>query len=137
MPKKVVLDTNVTISAMFWKGYPREIYENIKKGKVILLSSIEIEKELIRVLSYEKFGLTPFEILPIINDFRKHAVLIEIKSTIKIILEDSTDNIFLNCAIDGDADYIISGDKHLLNLKRYKNIEIVKSKDFLLKEGLA
>lgn len=136
MSKKVVLDTNVTISAIFWGGYPREVYKNIKQGKILLLSNIEIEKELIRVLSYEKFGLKPFESLPIINDFKKHSIFINVKSDIEIINEDLTDNIFINCAIDGEANYIISGDKHLLNIKKYKNIEIVKSKDFLLKEIL-
>ena len=52
-----------------------------------------------------------------------------------VISADPTDNIFLECAVAGKADYIISGDKHLLDLKSYQGIPIVKARDFLLKEG--
>ena len=52
-----------------------------------------------------------------------------------VIVADPTDNIFLECAIDGRADYIISGDSHLLNLGEYAGIQILKAKEFLTKEG--
>jgi predicted nucleic acid-binding protein len=52
------------------------------------------------------------------------------------VLPDPTDNIFLECALDGSADFIISGDRHLLDIKVYRGIEIVKAGEFLLKEGL-
>ena len=68
--KRIVLDTNVTISALFWKGYPRVVYDLVRQGKVTLLSSVEIEAEFIRVLAYSKFGLAPTEILPIVNNLR-------------------------------------------------------------------
>ncbi len=48
---------------------------------------------------------------------------------------DPTDNVFFECALDGKADYIISGDKHLLDLGLYKGIQILKAKEFLIKEG--
>ena len=57
--KKVVLDTNVTISALFWEGNPRKIYDLVCQGKLIMLLSDHMEKEFIRVLGYEKFGLSP------------------------------------------------------------------------------
>ena len=52
-----------------------------------------------------------------------------------VIVADPTDNIFLECAIDGRADYIISGDSHLLNLGEYTGIQILKPKEFLIKGG--
>ena len=61
--KKVVLDTNVTISALFWEGNPRKVYDLAREGKVIMLLSDDMEKEFIRVLGYEKFGLSPQEIM--------------------------------------------------------------------------
>ncbi len=85
-----------------------------------MLSSKKIEEELIRVLGYSKFGLSPAEIFPIVNNLRKHSFFIEVKSNVDIIQEDMTDNIFLECAVDGKADYIISGDYHLLNVGKYK-----------------
>jgi len=91
--------------------------------------------ELIRVLSYPKFGLTPAEICPIVNNLRRCGRLVEVESELNIVKEDPTDNIFLECALDGKADYIISGDHHLLNISTYERIHIVKAKDFLIKEG--
>ena len=133
--KRIVLDTNVTISALFWRGYPRLLYDLVKGGKVILLFNTKIEAELIRVLAYSKFGLTSAEIFPIIKHLRKHAHFVEEKSDIEIIKDDPTDNIFLECAIDGHADYIISGDHHLLNLGSFVSIRIITAKDFLVNEG--
>lgn len=133
--KRIVLDTNVTISAFFWRGYPRAVYDLVKKGKVTLISSVKIEAEFIRVLAYSKFGLTPTEILPIVNHLRKCVHFIEVKSKLDVAKEDSTDNIFLECALDGKADYIISGDRHLLDIGSYKGIQIIRAKDFLIKEG--
>jgi putative PIN family toxin of toxin-antitoxin system len=134
--KRVVLDTNVTISAFFWRGYSRTVYDLAREGKIMLLSSIQIEAEFIKVLAYPKFGLTPTEILPIVNNLRRHAHFIEVKSKVDVIKEDPTDNIFLECAQDGKADYIISGDHHLLSISNYKGIQILRAKDFLVKEGL-
>lgn len=133
--KRIVLDTNVTISAFFWKGYPRNVYDLAKEGKVTLLSSIKIEAEFIRVLAYARFGLTPAEILPIVNNLRKYVNFIEVKSKVDLIQEDPTDNIFLECAMDGKAHYIISGNHHLLNIGIYRSVQIIRPKDFLIKEG--
>ena len=132
--KRIVLDTNVTISALFWKGYPRAIYDLVKAGKATLLSSMRIEAELVRVLSYPKFRLVPAEILPIVNNLRRYVRFIEVKTEVDIIKKDPTDNIFLGCALDGTADYIISGDHHLLNIGSYRGVQITKAKDFLIKE---
>ena len=134
--KKVVLDTNVTISAFFWEGNPRKIYDLARKGNLIMLLSDDMEKEFIRVLGYEKFGLSPQEVMPFLRNLRTHARHVETKSKISMVMDDPTDNIFLECALDGGADFIISGDRHLLAIKVYKDIEIVGAKEFLLKEGL-
>ena len=85
------------------------------------------------MLAYKKFGLTTDEILPIANDFITTAQLVDVISEIKIITQDPTDNMVLECAVDSKAEYIISGDHHLLDLKKYNNIQIVKPKDFYTK----
>lgn len=133
--KRIVLDTNVTISAFFWRGYPRTVYDLIRKGEITLLSSLRIEEEFIRVLAYTRFGLSSTEMLPIINELRRYVHFVETKSNVDIIKKDSTDNVFIECALDGKADYIISGDIHLLNIGSYKGVQIVRAKDFLIKEG--
>ena len=133
--KRVVLDTNVTISAFFWGGYPRVVYNLVQEEKVTLISSIVIEAELIRVLAYARFGLTPAEIFPLVNNLRKYIELITVKNRVNIVKEDPTDNIFLECALEGKADYIISGDHHLLTIGSYEGIQTMRAKDFLIKEG--
>ena len=132
--KKVVFDTNITIAAFFWNGYPRKIYELAKKNELRLFYSHRILEEFIRVLAYKKFGLTTEEILPIANDFVATAQLIYVISDINVVAQDPTDNIFLECAVDSNADYIISGDHHLLNIKKYRGIHIVSPKDFYTKK---
>lgn len=133
--KKVVLDTNITIAAFFWKGYPRVVYDLACARKIIMLMSSDMEKEFIRVVGYSKFGLSAKEIPPFIRNLRNHAEFVKTTSRLSVIDADSTDNIFLECAIDGGADYIISGDKHLLDLGEYKGIHILKAREFLVKEG--
>ena len=87
-------------------------------------------REFIKVLSYSKFALTASEIQPLITDLEENAEFVEVKSSVEIIKEDPSDNIFLSLALDGGASYIVSGDSHLLNLKRYKDIEIITAKQF-------
>ena len=131
--KRVVFDTNVSIASFFWNGYPRKIYELCKSKEIKLFYSREILEELIRVLAYKKFGLTTEEILPIANDFITTAQVVNATSQINVITQDPTDNIFLECAQDSRADFIISGDYHLLDLKKHHNIQIIKPKDFYTK----
>ena len=128
--KRIVLDTNVTISAFFWKGHPRAVYDLVRERRLTLLSSVKIGAEFIRVLAYSRFGLNSAEILPIVNDLRKYAHFIEIKSKVDIVKEDPTDSIFLECALDGKADYIISGDKHLLDVGIYEGGMVIRPKEF-------
>lgn len=132
----VVLDTNIIIAALFWKRYPRAVYDLIRERKITMLLSKDMEAEFIRVLAYAKFGLSPNEIKPFIKNLRGNSEFVEINKKVSLIIADSTDNIFLKCAADGNADYIISGDRHLLELGSYASIPIVKVKDFLEKEGL-
>ena len=115
----------------FGRDPPRIIYDLIQMKKIIMLYSIEIEKELIGVLAYPKFRVPSNEIQPIINNIRRNAVFILTKSKIDVIKTDFTDSIFLECAIDGKADFIISGDKHLLTLKEYQGISILSPSEFL------
>ena len=132
---RIVIDTNISISAFFWNGLQRKVYELAKSKKVNLLCSTDIENELIRVLSYKKFKLTAVEILPLITDYKQTATNIKVTTILNVVKDDPTDNIFLSCAFDGKADYLISGDAHLLNLKKYKQIKILTAKEFLEKEN--
>lgn len=65
---------------------------------------------------------------------RCYAEFVGKKSKISTIIADPTDNVFLECAVDGEADYIISGDKHLLDLGMYNGVQIIRAREFLIKE---
>ena len=93
--------------------------------------SDETVNELIRVLAYSKIGLTAAEMEPIIQDLLSISEYVKVKSQLNIIVADPTDNIFLNLALDGYAEVIVSGDHHLLDVKRYRNISILSVRKFL------
>ena len=132
---KVVLDNNVLISGIFWKGAPHEIIRLAEEDKIEIFTSLEILKELFGVLKREKFkplfreGKTNVK-----KVFGKILGLVKIctpKVEIKVIKKDPPDNKFLACAITAQASFIISGDEHLLNLKKFQGISIISPRGFL------
>jgi putative PIN family toxin of toxin-antitoxin system len=126
----LVFDTNVLISGYLWSGKPRQAIRVVQSGAFRLLYCRESIDELIRVLS-TKFDLSAAEIYAIVSDLRAIGKNIGVHSKENPIEEDPTDNLFINLATDGNARMIVSGNSHLLNLKRYKEIEVIKVSDFL------
>ena len=123
---RVVLDTNIIISALGWGGKPKKCFELILKGDLISITSPEIIHEVEKVMEYPKFSFKNKEKREFLEVITKSSIIIEPKTEINLIKEDPTDNMFLEAAITGHADYIISGDKDLLNLERFKEIRIIK-----------
>ena len=131
---RVVIDTNVFISAILFKGYPAKLVDLWKKNFLKILISKEVLEEYIKVLSYPKFQLSKEEINYIVEkELLPFVEVIKVKSKISIIKEDKEDNKFLILALEGNASCIISGDKHLLKLKKFHNTPIVTIKEFLEK----
>ena len=129
--RRVVFDTNVLISGYLWKGPPRNALDKVRRGEWIHLVSRETVEELIRVLAYEKFDLRPEEMEPIVGDLMAISKYVEIKSKIDLVKADPTDNIFLNLAMDGEANVIVSGDHHLLDLNEFNDIPIISVRKFI------
>ncbi|MGZ3596106.1 MAG: putative toxin-antitoxin system toxin component, PIN family [Syntrophales bacterium] len=130
--KRVVLDTNVLISALLFRGGLSKIVGLWQKGKIIPVISKETFRELLTVLEYPKFSLTQEEIDPIIKyEILPYFEIVEVVKDVKRISGDPEDDKFISCAISGSADYIVSGDKDLFDLKQYKSIKIIKASDFL------
>lgn len=133
---RVVLDTNVFISAFLWRGIPKEIFKLAKRGKITICVSGEIVEEFQKVLSYPKFQdpLTIIKKTPseIVNEFLEIVEYYSPKkfSTI-IIKDDPSDDKFLACAVSCQASFVVSGNKHLLKLKKFQGISIVSSREFL------
>ncbi len=130
--KRVVLDTNVILSALLFKGKLSEIVELWKNRSFIPLISKEIFKELQRTLAYSKFHLTKNETHLIINDYiLPYFEVVDVAKPFNNVCRDKDDDKFLSCAISGDSNLIVSGDMDLLSLKSYKNVKIITPTEFL------
>lgn len=129
--KKVVLDTNVFISGIFWAGASREIIDHAREGRVIAYISDKIIQE-IREKLLKKFHLSVEEAEFFIIDIQTYTELTEVTTKIKVVEADPTDDKFIECAVSCDADFIISGNHHLLELKNYKGIKIISPRQFLI-----
>jgi len=123
---RVVIDTNVLISAFITYGKSRKVLDRVFTGKIRLLISPAILLEFEEVLSREKFGLTKTQVQRIVSLIIRSSEVIEPKTKITLITEDPDDNKILECAVDGRAKHIITGDSHLLKIRKYKNIRIVE-----------
>ncbi|MBN2459170.1 putative toxin-antitoxin system toxin component, PIN family [Candidatus Woesearchaeota archaeon] len=127
----MVVDTNILISALGWKGKPRALMELVLEGELKLIISGKQLKELIRVMDYPKFSFTQEEKDRFLTLLLRIAALVETKANLCIIKEDPSDNMLLECAVENGVKLIISGDKHLRRLKKYKGIAIMSVGEFL------
>ena len=128
---RIVVDTNVIVST-FYGGNPDQVLKYIEDNQAILLISKEILKELNRVLT--AVLKDDIYITRLINFIKLKGVMINPQQKLNIIKKDPSDNKFLECAVSGRADYIVSGDKkHLLSLKKFQNIPILNPREFLEK----
>lgn len=128
---KVVLDTNIFISSIFWKkGNPHKIVELALDKKIRSFTSLEILQELEKVLRRD--FQEPEEIIQ-----RQIALILECSTVVKpsariyVVKDDPEDNKIVECAISCNADYIVTGDRHLLDLDEYEGIKIVKAKELV------
>jgi len=132
---KLVLDTNVFISALLWYGPPHQLLRLIEKGTFTLCITPSLLEELTDVLSRPKFSsrikdrkTSPKELLAAILDVAELHPDKRIKSVVK---NDPDDDRVLACALASGAKYIITGDPHLLKLKNWSGISILTPRQFL------
>ncbi len=126
---RIVIDTNVLISGVFFGGFSRKILSSVVGQKITACATTEIineYEEIVQEMIDRKQGHIDKSILsPLI----KVMEIIEPITHIEIC-RDPDDNKFLECAKDSHALYIVSGDKDLLVIKEYENVQIVTAKDF-------
>lgn len=128
---KATLDTNILISALGWKGNPKQVFDKVINGEVELILSDEQFAELSEAIEYPKFAFTKEQ-----KD-RFKALVLEVATFVKpvekidAIKQDPDDNMHLEAAVAGNVEYIVSGDPDLLELKEFRGIKIVTAKKFL------
>lgn len=126
----VVFDTNIFISAVFWEGKPYSVAKKAINQEIVVFISNYIIEEIRKVLARD-FNLEKQEIDDIVNAVLYFTHLIEPKESVKVINDDPKDDKILDCAIACNADFIVSQDNHLLNLKTFRGIKIASPKEFL------
>jgi hypothetical protein len=130
MPR-VVADTNILISAFISSGAPRKVFMRVLEGRLILVASNETLEEFRDVISREKFGLPEEVATEIVAVVEAASVVVEPKQKLKVVERDPKDDPFLECAIAGGAEYIVTGDNDLLSLEEYEGVKIVGPEELL------
>lgn len=128
--KKVALDSNIFISAFGWGGKPLRIIQLMEKGVLANCTSDAILGELTRAVAYPKLGFNPRLQARILEFVLSHSEIYEPRASVRISA-DADDNKFIECALESMADYIITGDRKLLEIRQFRHVKIFSPYDFL------
>ena len=129
---RIVLDTNVLVSALLFSGKASELVPLWQEGRVKLLLSRPILEEYFRVLAYPKFRLSPSEIKDLLgHELLPFVQIVRPRKRLAVVDRDPSDNKFVECAAAGRAGVLVSGDKHLLDLRKFHRLRIQSPSQFL------
>jgi putative PIN family toxin of toxin-antitoxin system len=128
---KVVLDTNVFISGIFWRGDSERVLYSWFDNDFKLIVSKEIIQEIIEVLMDFKIQLPLEDILLWISILSINSEVVEPEEKINIVQDDPDDDKFIEAGVKGMARYIVTQDNHLLKIKEFRGIKILSPKEFL------
>jgi putative PIN family toxin of toxin-antitoxin system len=134
MNLSAAFDTNVLISGILWRGIPFQLLRWAEEGSLRIYTSLEILTEIHRVLHYPKFQqyIDSQQALPgeLFAKIASLCTIIQVDQIVKGVCPDADDEKFLSCALAGNAEVLVSGDRHLLDLKQYKSVRIVTAREF-------
>lgn len=126
---KVVLDTNILISGIGFKGSPREILSLVLDDKITAVTSPILLAELREVI-FKKFPKLVTQLAIVEERIKEGFLIVSPRKTLNLA-RDKDDNRVLEAAVEGGCDYIVTGDRDLLELGKYKKIRIVTPAQFL------
>jgi putative PIN family toxin of toxin-antitoxin system len=127
----IVCDTNVLISGVLFGGHAREILQLASRGVLINFISPDILRKAERVLGRSKFGLRPEHVIEITALFKDTFEIVIPSLEVQAIQSNPEDNHVIEAALAARAEFIISGDKHLLNLAEWEGIHVVSPAQFI------
>lgn len=127
---RVVADTNVFLSALLFGGLPGEFLRLALTRKLALVTSAALLDELDEKLR-GKFAISDHDARTIRAKLEANAELVNPDLQLHVVTDDPDDNRVLECAVAGKADYIVSGDRHLLRIGNYEGIAIASVRQFL------
>lgn len=129
---RAVLDTNVLISGVIATGVPHEVLVRGFRGEYQLVVSVETLAEFRETLAKypDRFGLDDDEIQREVETVRYFAEFVDPDADVQAVEPDPDDDKFLEAAIAGDVEYLVSGDRHLLDLGSFRGVDIVDPRTF-------
>ncbi|MGI0023935.1 MAG: putative toxin-antitoxin system toxin component, PIN family [Nitrososphaera sp.] len=129
---RIVLDTNVLISSLIKEGKPRQVLTEVLR-KHELVASREIMEELAAVSNEPKIRkyVEQQDITDFLRDLAMSCQIVRIRSKFKVVREDPDDDAILRTAYDGKASYIATGDRHLLDMKSFRQVKIIAIDEML------
>ncbi len=128
----VVFDTNVLVSAEGYAGTPLECWLLARTDPRISIATSEgAIAELARVLEYDRLPISNARREELLREYRRVAILVEPSERLRVVQDDPDDDVFIECAVEADADYIVSGDSHLTDLGSVRGIEILAPAAFI------
>jgi len=126
----VVFDTNILFSAAGWRGTPFRCVEQARMGRIQAVTCLELMEELAEKLEM-KLGFSPEQASETLADYLGFLRVVSIPKLLNAVSRDPNDHRVLECALEGRAQYIVSGDNDLLVLKEFRDIHIVRAGDFM------
>ena len=130
MNLRIVLDSNVLVSALLGQGAPRQLLLILSREHTIV-SSVQMLAELEDVLLRDKFQLTDGQIADYLSLIISGSTVLNVADYPNVIKTDPDDDVILASALEGETDYLVTGDKHLLLLKEYHKTKIITVKQML------
>jgi len=128
---RVVLDTNIFVSGIHWSGDSNKILLIWRNKRFELIAPIPIIEEIIKTLEEFRIPLSKEDISSWENIILENALLVEPEESIVVVEDDKDDDKFIEAAVAGKADYIVTQDNHLLKIKEFRGIKILTPKEFL------
>ncbi|MEM2081499.1 MAG: putative toxin-antitoxin system toxin component, PIN family [Candidatus Bathyarchaeia archaeon] len=132
---KAVLDVKVWVSALLWGGKPAEIVKAAEDGKVAIVASEEIVGEISQVLNYPKlrkvYQAAGLRHKDLVEAVLKVVRFVEVSKRVSVVVEHPADDKFIECALAAGAEYIVSGDRHLLKIGGYQKTRVLSVSEFL------
>lgn len=128
---RIVCDTNVLVSGILLQGPPRRILTMASRGEVANFTSPDLLREVEDVLLRPKFGVRAEQVVGIIALFRDTFEIVHPSRRVRAVVADPSDDMVLEAAVAARADFIVSGDKHLLDLVAWSSIRILSPGGFV------
>ena len=125
----ITFDTNVLLSATLWDGSVAQklLFDLIRQG-IKIYSTTEILSEYQEILKRD-FDFSDKEISEIMEKVLVFVTLVNPKTKVNVVKDDPDDDVIIECALESESKYIITYDKHLLNLKEYRGIRIIRPEE--------